>query len=250
MPSRLACRSSVDSAPPNLYSRHHVQERVRTIVLEQADQTDLVLGQLAQHPEERRVDARRGVAIHRRRQQVQVALAQRRAVPHAPRQRLGRERHGRRAPSGAGDRGHPLPQIAQRFGEPRRHLRNVPQGACRQQRHRAEAAAESTPQRQLAPGTQHQIADRARRVPHRLPLFSEDHAARLHDLFQFAHPIRPTGFTVFRSSARAYGRIPSCGIRRLVRRALRRARTVDDLQAREAQAGVARPDLRPQRVDA
>ena len=86
-------------------------------------------GQLAQHAQERRVDARRRVAVHRRRQQVEVALAQRRAVADAARQRLGRERQRRRAPPAARDRGHPLAEIAQRARDPRRHLGELPQRA-------------------------------------------------------------------------------------------------------------------------
>ena len=203
--------------PPEPVARDHVQQRKRTVVLEQADQTDLVLGQLAQHAEKRRVDAGRGVAVHRRRQQVQVALAQGRAVAHAPGQRLRGERQGGRPPPRAGDRRHPLAEVAERAGQPRRHLGDLPQGSGRQQRHRAEAPAEPAAQRQLAPRAQHQITDRARRAPHRLPLFSEEHAARLHDLFQFAHRNARSGARLQPARLRSSGwRVALNGIRRLV----------------------------------
>ena len=75
------------------------QQRVGPVVLERADDANLVRRQLAQHREERGVDTGGRFAVHRRGEQVEVTLAQRRPVTDAARQRLRRERQ-RRARAG------------------------------------------------------------------------------------------------------------------------------------------------------
>ena len=161
--------------PAEATARAHREQRVGAVVLELADDPHLVGRQLAQHREERRVDPGRRVAVHRGGQQVQVALAQRRAEPHAAGQRLGREADGGRAPPPAGDGRHPLAEIAERPRNAGRDVGQLAQRRGHEHGHRAQAAAEPAAGRELPARAQHQIADRAGGVPHRLSLSTEDH---------------------------------------------------------------------------